>query len=364
MLNLDMVNLEIVWLFLIYAFLGWCVEVVYAALESGQFVNRGFLNGPLCPIYGFGVLLVIHILAPVQDNILLMFAGAVLITSAIELIGGFVLEKAFHHRWWDYSDMPFNIGGYICLRFSLAWGLACLLVVDRIHPLIVNGLSLVPVNASQVLLSVLAMVLLVDTISTVKAVLKLNHHLEIIDEMSQRIREASDILGESLASSTLAVVHTGNEMEANLAAQKLLLEENIEAGRALLEEGLETRRILLEESKGKWEERLEYRKELLEADLAQIRQIPRMALEHQKASLARQKRALLDLQQHYRELLDVKQFDYQRLLKAFPGLHSLRHTESMEKMRLALFSSYVAGSEWLFPGEKARDSYSQDCSDN
>ncbi|HVI41432.1 MAG TPA: putative ABC transporter permease, partial [Anaerovoracaceae bacterium] len=112
--------------FIIYAFLGWCTEVVYAAAKTGQFVNRGFLNGPYCPIYGFGVLFVIYLLHPVIDNLLYIFLGSVLITSAIELAGGYILEEIFHQKWWDYSDMPLNIGGYICLFFSLMWGLACL----------------------------------------------------------------------------------------------------------------------------------------------------------------------------------------------------------------------------------------------
>ena len=110
--------------FIIYAFLGWCTEVVYAALNTGKFVNRGFLNGPICPIYGFGIAAIVAFLAPVSNNPALLFAGSAIITSAIELITGWIMEKAFNTRWWDYSTMPFNIGGYICLKFSIAWGIA------------------------------------------------------------------------------------------------------------------------------------------------------------------------------------------------------------------------------------------------
>ena len=116
------------WIFFIYAFLGWCTEVSYAALVSGRFVNRGFLNGPVCPIYGLGVVLVMACLEPFRDNLLLLFVCSVLLTSLLEWITGFVLEKLFHQRWWDYSNEPFNLGGYVCLRFSIAWGLACVFV--------------------------------------------------------------------------------------------------------------------------------------------------------------------------------------------------------------------------------------------
>ena len=109
--------------FLIYSFLGWCVEVAYAAVTRGKLVNRGFLNGPVCPIYGFGMLALLFALTPLLDNNLLLFVGGVIIPSAIELAGGWLLYRLYHTRWWDYTDRPFNVGGFICLEFSLYWGL-------------------------------------------------------------------------------------------------------------------------------------------------------------------------------------------------------------------------------------------------
>lgn len=127
---------EIIWIFFIYAFLGWCTEVAYAALDIGKFVNRGFLNGPCCPVYGFGVLIVVGILTPLKDNLLILFTGSVLLTTVLEYITGWILEKAFHNKWWDYSDKPFNVKGYICLKFSILWGLACTFIMVALHPAI------------------------------------------------------------------------------------------------------------------------------------------------------------------------------------------------------------------------------------
>ena len=110
--------------------LGWCLEVCFCTINTGQFVNRGFLNGPVCPIYGFGMVLVIVALTGFSGNLPALFLGGMVLTSAIELAGGWALKKLFHTSWWDYSDQPFNIGGYICLKFSLAWGL-CVVVVMR-----------------------------------------------------------------------------------------------------------------------------------------------------------------------------------------------------------------------------------------
>ena len=112
--------------FLIYSCLGWCVEVVYAAATTGQLVNRGFLNGPVCPIYGFGMILVLFFLTPLEDNLLLLYLGGVILPSALELVGGWALYKLYRTRWWDYTDKPFNIGGYVCLEFSLMWGVGAM----------------------------------------------------------------------------------------------------------------------------------------------------------------------------------------------------------------------------------------------
>ena len=137
---------ETLWLFLIYAFLGWCTEVAFAAVTRGKFVNRGMANGPICPIYGFGVLAVLFCRQPFRGNFFLLFLGSVVVTSLLELVTGWALEKFFHDKWWDYSNEPFNIKGYICLEFSIIWGLACVLVVDVIHPMIRKLVDLIPVK--------------------------------------------------------------------------------------------------------------------------------------------------------------------------------------------------------------------------
>ena len=160
----------LLWIFFVYAFLGWCTEVSFAALTSGRFVNRGFLNGPVCPIYGVGVVIVLFFLDPLRGNTFLLFLGSVLLTSLLEWVTGFVLEKIFHQRWWDYSNEPFNLGGYICLRFSIAWGLACLFVVEIIHPSILWLIHLIPHTLGLVLLACFGAVIAVDLAATGSAI--------------------------------------------------------------------------------------------------------------------------------------------------------------------------------------------------
>lgn len=194
---------QLLWIFFLYAFLGWCTEVSYAALRTGKFVNRGFLNGPICPIYGCGVVVVLAGLEPLKGNFVLLFLGSVVLTSALEWATGFVLEKLFRQRWWDYSDKPFNLGGYICLEFSVMWGFACLFVVDILHPSIEFFIRLIPHALGWVLLGLFSAAMAVDLAATVRTIAKINRQLDQIDQLARRLKTASNEFGENLADRVL-----------------------------------------------------------------------------------------------------------------------------------------------------------------
>lgn len=281
--------------FFIYAFLGWCVEVVYAAFNEGKFVNRGFLNGPYCPIYGFGVVAVVSLLMPIRENLFLLFLGSIFVTSAIELITGFILEKIFKNKWWDYSDIPFNIGGYICPLFSLMWGLACLIIVDRVHPMVSRLVNIIPNMASVIVLAVLTVVLIIDIIATVKTIFKLNRKMERIEELSAIIRKSSDELGKGLAAGAIS-----------LAIKK----ESI--GHKIYQE------------KEKLEEKFEKAKREVESDIAEIIQKPKDSLENMKRALNK-------------ELSEINFFGYKRLIKAFPRLKTKYNKESLKLLKEHIF---------------------------
>ncbi|WP_298836200.1 putative ABC transporter permease [Clostridium sp.] len=299
--------LNILWYFLIYAFIGWCIEVIYAAVKTGKFVNRGFLNGPYCPIYGVGVIIVIYLLDPVKNNVFYMFLGSIFIASTIELIGGFALEKIFHQKWWNYDDMPFNICGYICPMFSLVWGLACLIVVDRIHPVIFSLVNWIPQMVSKVLLIIFAFLFIIDLIATVKSILKLNKRLEIIDGITLKIRETSNNIGENIAMGAIDIVKKKDNLE----------------------------------------ESFDIKKEILKADLTEKKG------EHKKA-LVHRKQALNDLHNANREILEATHFGEKRLLKAFSGLKSIEHKDALEKLRNSILNGLSAPKKTEISSEKDR----------
>ena len=193
---------EIAMYFFLYAFLGWCCEVIYATLKTGKFVNRGFLNGPVCPIYGTGVVLLLLALTPLRDYAWAVFLAAALICSALELITGFVLEKLFHKKWWDYSDRHFNLCGYICLEMSLLWGVAALAVLYALQPMFAALLHKLPLTAGYILLGVFAAALLTDLVFTLLQISALGKKYSELQKINAALRIGSDKLGGALSDMT------------------------------------------------------------------------------------------------------------------------------------------------------------------
>lgn len=197
--------------FFVYSFLGWCTEVSFAACKEHRFVNRGFLNGPFCPIYGFGVSMVITFLAPYKSNVILLYVASVLLVTLLEGITGWAMDKIFHNKWWDYSDMPLNIGGYVCLLFSLVWGVACVVIMDMIHPVIHRGLSFLPHTVGVVMIAALFIALSVDTCVTASAIFKFNRHMEAMEKIAVELREISDQIGEDIYEKTVRAMEAADE---------------------------------------------------------------------------------------------------------------------------------------------------------
>ncbi|MDO4284404.1 MAG: putative ABC transporter permease [Eubacteriales bacterium] len=217
---------QIAWYFVLYSFVGWCVEVVFCTVTEGKVVNRGFLNGPVCPIYGFGMVAVLMILqnVPVHKagdlSVFVLFLGSMLLATAVELVGGWLMLRLFHARWWDYRNKPFNIGGFVCLQFSILWGIGGVIVVRMVHPLLSQiSAERIPSRIGWPVLAVLYAVYLADTIVTVLTVRGLNKDLEELDRVSASIRKVSDSLSEGLGTRAIYTDRkiTEGRIQASLA---------------------------------------------------------------------------------------------------------------------------------------------------
>lgn len=192
--------------FIVYSFLGWCIEVIYHSVTKGIFVNRGFLNGPVCPIYGVGFTVVIICLTPLSSDFWLLFAGSVFLTTVLELVTGFILEKIFHEKWWDYSKEKFNLKGYVCLKFSLLWGVACALTMYFVQPMIFRLVCVVPYKAGMTVVIIAAAAFASDITVTVCAIKKICAQLRLMDEITQKLRRISDSIGEEISEKTIEMV--------------------------------------------------------------------------------------------------------------------------------------------------------------
>ena len=238
---------QALWIFIIYAFLGWCSEVAFAAVNKGKFVNRGFLNGPVCPIYGVGMLIVVLCLWNLRDRPLLLFLGSALLTTALEFVTGFVLERFFHDKWWDYSDMPFNIKGYVCLKFTILWGLAASFIIGAIHRFIYMLIEKTPFALGVILLAVFSAAFIADFTVTLTALVKLPKKLKAMAEAERALRAVSDKIGENISDTTIAAKEKGEalaeENKPRLEELKAEYEKKKKELSAMLERNFVQRRI-------------------------------------------------------------------------------------------------------------------------
>lgn len=166
-------------LFIIYSIIGWIIEVLATFKDNKCFVNRGFLIGPYCPIYGVCAILMLLFL-PRLDNIFALFVLATLISSIVEYMTSYVMEKLFKARWWDYSNRLFNINGRICLKFCLAFGLCGVILLKYLNPCIANYLNLIPVSMINILFYLFLLIFIIDVIISFNVVMKIKDTLKFI----------------------------------------------------------------------------------------------------------------------------------------------------------------------------------------
>lgn len=150
--------------FIIYAFAGWVMEVACQFVTQKRFINRGFLIGPICPIYGHGVLAIILLIGRDTSDILAVFLKAILICSVLEYFTSYFMEKLFKARWWDYSNRKYNINGRICLETMVPFGLLGCGVVYFLHPIVVEIVDLLNPTLMMVLAIILCIVYVIDNI--------------------------------------------------------------------------------------------------------------------------------------------------------------------------------------------------------
>ncbi len=164
------------WL-IFYSFAGWVYETILCSITQKKFVNRGFLNGPLCPIYGCGAILLILVLSPIRNPVILFLAG-MLLTCSVEYFTSWLLEKLFHAKWWDYSEYRFQINGRVCLAGALVFGAFSVVLLLWIHPFVRRVTEQIPPMIRWIAFGLLLAAFLTDCVFTVLSILRLNGRLQ------------------------------------------------------------------------------------------------------------------------------------------------------------------------------------------
>lgn len=173
--------------FFIYCFLGWVWESCYVSVRKREWINRGFLHGPILPIYGFGAIIILWLTLPVRNSIAPIYLLGMLGATLLEYVTGAVMERLFHVRYWDYSNYKFNINGYICLFSSLGWGAFSVLLVKVLHPPIERVVLQIPIYLADPVSLICVIVFMVDTTRSVQSAFDLKDLLAKLTESSHTL---------------------------------------------------------------------------------------------------------------------------------------------------------------------------------
>ena len=263
-------------LFYLYGFLGWVWESCYVSLCRRQWVNRGFLHGPMLPIYGFGALMILLATLPVRQNLALVFLLGTASATLLEYVTGAAMERIFHVRYWDYSHQRFQVKGYICLRSSIAWGFFSILLVRVLHPPLEDAVLALPTLAAQILSLGLTVCFGADVGASAREAFDLKELLEkaaennaslaSLEAQLQQLSDAAESRSEAFREGMRAWQLRLKEQAEALRWQS---DANRAAGRQYLAEQLEA----LQQKKTDALARLEERLRLLAADSASASRI-------------------------------------------------------------------------------------------
>ena len=301
-------------LLLFYSFLGWCGEMIYCSIGQRKLCEkRGFLNGPLCPIYGHGALLVLLVMGNRWNSPIATFLVGMVLTSAVEYVTSYAMEKLFHMRWWDYSRRRFNLNGRVCLLNSLLFGLACLVLRYGIQPRVFPPLEWL---MDRHLLIPLALTLFViytaDIVLSVRSAIQIGNRLEKLHAIQDELTEKLEALKA--------------EQLQRQEAQKARLEFALsEARQAAAQRRAEAEQALSDA----WQAAAERRAEAAQAIQDRLEPLGELSDEFTQ----RLERAKAEARQRLEALYAGQDIFERRLMHSFPTLRSPRHGEYLKRLR-------------------------------
>lgn len=279
-------------LFFIYGFFGWIFETTYVSVRKRKFVNRGFLRGPILPIYASGAIIMLFASIPFEGNLMATFFAGMAAATILELVVGLVMESIFKVKYWDYSNQKFQFKGVICLSSSIAWGFLTLFLTEVIHKPIEKMMFQIPQVAEYILAAVLGIIFVTDTVISVKAALDLKEMLEKMTAMRKELEEMQEQFLEAATEKKDTILKAASQRKERFM-------ERIEDYREELLENAPDKLEAYRQLKSKLEEYREYSRNygMLKAQLLKA---------HPSASSVKYKEALRDIKKFIEEDLKAK----------------------------------------------------------
>lgn len=244
--------------FFLYCVLGWCFETTVVSVKQRHFVNRGFLRGPMLPIYGFGAVLLLHVSLPLYDRPAALFFASMVAATIFEYIVGVVMEKLFKVKYWDYSEHRFQFRGYICLQSSLCWGFLGLILARFIHRPVEWVIAALPFRALLAVDVLWSAAFLADVIVSVRAALDLARVLEELDRLREQGAELRQELSETALTRLTNLSYRVEEAAGELAERTRDAREEAQARTAAAKHAADVREDIqnrLDELQRRFDER-------------------------------------------------------------------------------------------------------------
>lgn len=204
--------------FFFYSAVGWLMESLACSSAQKRWINRGFLTGPMCPIYGTGAVALAVLLTPLRAHPLLVCILGMVITDIVELITGILMEKLFHTRWWDYSNRKYNIMSHICLRNTFYWGIATLGFLYLVHPFFALILGKIPPLAIKIIVAIILVIFVIDLIHAFLAAAdfrKISDALQKLYDQFKSGDEQGDTSEQELLETTLQDIRDNKKYQHN-----------------------------------------------------------------------------------------------------------------------------------------------------
>ncbi len=223
---------EVILFFFIYSVMGWLWETVYCSLKAGKFIYRGFLTGPYCPIYGFGIIMVLYFIEPFHNNLILLYVFSTIIVTLLEFFTSYFLEKIFHTTWWDYHNVPFNIQGRIALPVSAFWGVGCVLVVRVIQPFVTKIVEALYNSFGVVIPAAILCIMAADTVFSILNMFSLQKFLKDfhtkLESQAKNLESSLKIRSQHFSDFIESEINKKNEFKEKIREKRLHEKENLE----------------------------------------------------------------------------------------------------------------------------------------